>query len=453
MRAEVSADDVSLTCDHATPVVCYLGHSLLEARRVTPDGVCSSTQHIDPGETAGLVLSLRNYGLATASARVTVSTSDPYITIHKGSAELGSIPTGAVVDNQHAPFVVTAASPAPLGRMANIAVSVDHKGATTVSHFRLCIGPRHFLVWDPTPDASSGPVIYRTLRSLGYSGRYATALSAQALAECQVLWGSLGVYPLNRRVPAGGDEAQAISAFLAQGGGAYLEGGDVWFHDPPLGGESFGPLFGLGAYADGSGSMYQVVGEPGTFTAGMLMSHLGETTSIDRLAPAGATSFRLMRNNAPSYYVMIAHNTETYRTIGSSIEFASLSDAAYPSTKAELARQFMFFFLLRDPQQIEPAPPPDAPPGLSGGARARVLLAPNPCDAGTLLRCRVKGAGLSRLDLYDAGGRHLRTLLEGPLAPGLHQLRLDTAGLAAGCYFVGAPDGPPATGTRLLIVR
>jgi len=445
VRAEVSADDISLTCDHAAPVVSYLDHSLVAVHRAFSRPFSAGGRTIAPGDTAGLVLSLRNYGSVATDARVTLSTADPYLEIHKSTAELGTILTGAIVDNQHSPFVISVLVPAPLGRLMDMIVSVSHDGTTTVSHFPLCIGSRHFLVWDPTVDASSGPVIYRTLQGLGYSGRYTTTLTAEALADCQTLWASLGVYPLNRSVPAGSPEAQAIGTFLAEGGGAYLEGGDVWHHDPPLGGHDFRPLFGLDSYSDGWGSMYQVVGEPGTFTEGMLMSHHGETNSIDRLGPR-STSFRLMRNNAPTYHVMIANDPGPYCTIGSSIEFASMRDATYPSTKAEFARQCMFFFLLRDPQQVDPGTGP-------GSALTRVVLAPNPCVAGTLLSCRVLSEGQARLDLYDAGGRFRRTLLPGLLAPGPHQLWLDTKTLGPGCYFVGTSNVPSAKGSKLLIVR
>jgi hypothetical protein len=444
VRAEVSADDVSLTCSYASPFISYLDHLLIDMSDTIASQSDGREEQLDPGEICGLIVYVRNYGATAADAQFELSTSDPYVAVRQSTADIGGVPSGGVADNLKSPFVVEAYSYAPRGRMADMTLTVAHGGTVTVSHFPLCVGPRHFLVWDPTPDATSGPVIYRTLRGLGFSGKYATTLTAGALADCQSLWASLGITPNNCLVSAESDEAQAIVAFLERGTSAYLEGGDIWFHDPAIGGYDFGPLFGLMSYSDGGGSMYQVVGEPGTFTEGMLMSHHGETTSIDRLTPAG-TGYRLMRNNAPSYYVMIANDAGSYRTVGSSIEFDAMRDGSYPSTKATLADRIMFFFLQRDPQGVDPA-------GMSART-LRLILAPNPCTPGTLLNCRIPGHGAAALDLYDASGRRLRTLLPGPLAPGEYHLRLDAGTLAPGCYFVGTPDGGPRGGSKLLVLH
>ncbi len=402
-------------------------------------------RRFDPGETAALILRLRNYGASTSTARVELTTTDPYVAILAGTADYGPVPAGGVVSNLEDILLLRVSPDAPEGWQAELTATVAHDGGTTVSRFSQCVGRRHFLVWDPTFDASSGETIYRTLRGLRFSGRYATALNPAELADCQSVWISLGVRPYNWTVQLGSGEAQAIGAFVAGGGCAYLEGADIWYADPASGAHDFGPLFKITAYHDGSGDLYQVVGDPGTFAAGILMSYLGENNSIDRLSPI-LPAFRLCRNNAPTYGCVIAQDNGTSRTVGASIEFAGLRDGQYPNTKSELALRIMRFFIPNNPQGMDPTFTP--------GPRSLSLdLTPNPWTRGTALHCRARGGGLERLDLYDAAGRRLGTLHEGPLSPGMHTLQPEAGSLAPGCYFVGPPDAGKRGAVKLVVLR
>ena len=388
---------------------------------------------------------MRNYGASTSTAQLVLSTTDPYVTVLAGVADYGAIPTGAVVTNLEDNLLIHMSPETPEGWQADLTVTVTHDGGTTVSHFSQFVGRRYFLVWDPTSDASSGKVIYQTLRALRFSGRYTTALTSAELADYQTVWGSLGIRPYNWIVQADSDEAQAITAFVTAGGSAYLEGGDVWYADPSTGGHDFRPLFKVTGYSDGSGDLYQVVGDTGAFAEGILMSYLGENNSIDRLSPT-SPAFRLWRNNAPTYGCAIAWDSGARRTVGTSIEFAGLHDSQPPNTKRELALRIMRFFVPPNPQDVDPTVMP--------ATQAPVLdLAPNPWTRGMALHCWAHGGELTRLDLYDATGRRLRTLHQGPLAPGMHPLRLEPGSVAPGCYFVGPPDAGRRGAVKLVVLR
>ena len=79
---------------------------------------------------------------------------------------------------------------------------------------------------------------------------------------------------------------------------------------------------------------------------------------------------------------------------------------------------------------------------------------PNPFTPYTTVRFRIPEAGSVRLELYDALGRHVRTLFEGDVAGGRDEtVRIDGAGLPTGSYTVRlASEGRQAT-TRIVLVR
>jgi subtilisin family serine protease len=84
------------------------------------------------------------------------------------------------------------------------------------------------------------------------------------------------------------------------------------------------------------------------------------------------------------------------------------------------------------PTAVAEEPAPSAP--------ERIAAAPNPVEGSTALRFVLPTNGRVRLVLYDAAGRRVRTLVDGPLAAGPHRMEWDGRGdrgrpLAAGVYF------------------
>ncbi|MBI5647883.1 MAG: T9SS type A sorting domain-containing protein [Ignavibacteriae bacterium] len=61
---------------------------------------------------------------------------------------------------------------------------------------------------------------------------------------------------------------------------------------------------------------------------------------------------------------------------------------------------------------------------------------PQPARTRVQVPYTVEHAGTLRFDLYDAMGRHIRTLRAGEESPGSRVLDVDVAGLRAGLYFV-----------------
>jgi len=84
--------------------------------------------------------------------------------------------------------------------------------------------------------------------------------------------------------------------------------------------------------------------------------------------------------------------------------------------------------------------------------------APNPMDTFTTLRFRLSNASDATLAIFDAAGRHVRTLVNGPLSSGDHQIGWDGRDqrgheVEAGVYFYRLEAGAFTQSRRLLVVR
>jgi len=305
----------------------------------------------DPGETVELIATVRNFGSVASDVEITLSSTDPFITILDGSSNLGSLTSGQTSDNAADPFSFEVAANAPSGRIVRFSVLAGFAGGDSTSDLLQCIGRFAYLVWDPTGDRSSGPVIADLLDQWGFSGTISGSLPTDRLHEYASLWVSFGVYENNFVLESSRPEGPAIVDFMANGGCVYLEGGDVWAYDTGAGGFDFRPHFGLQATDDGTGDLSSVKGAPGQFTEGMDFAYAGENSYIDHLVPSGfGTS--LFSNDAPAYDCGIAGDAGTYRTVGTSFELAGLVDGVEPSVKKTLVLEVMGFFGIAMPEVV-----------------------------------------------------------------------------------------------------
>lgn len=297
--------------------------------------------------------------------------------------------------------------------------------------FNLAVGFKNYLVYDPDPLPGSGQIINSILTSLGYIGSYTTnLLSEPTLAVYRSMFICCGVYPNNYRFSANGSVANAIINYLNNGGRVYLEGGDVWYSDPLVGGQNFCALFGIQAFNDGYGDMGPVVGQSGRFTQGMYFNYVGENNSMDHINPI--TGFLIFADGNSGYYCGVAYNSGTYRTIGTSFELGSLVDATAPSTKAILLDSIMHFLNLplsgveENNQSII--------------ANKQLRLYPNPVKFGDGVRIQFAPKTNTQISLkiYNAVGNCIKTILVDDNSHSIIWNGTDENGLnvPAGVYFV-----------------
>ncbi|NOR17874.1 T9SS type A sorting domain-containing protein [candidate division WOR-3 bacterium] len=355
---------------------------------------------LDPGEDADLIVTIENEGGATAeNITSTLITSSSYITINDASGNFGTIDPGNTGTNSSDPYNVTADISTPTGTVVNFQVEVVSGVYTDTLEFSLVVGKKHYYIWNPDPTPTPGQNMHTILTNLGYSGDYGISLAAD-LGLYQIVLVCVGIYSSNYIIDAGSAEAAALVDFLEnQDGLMYLEGGDVWYYDPPSG-YDFGPLFGIDAISDGTSDLYTVAGQSGTFTEGMSFSYGGENSYIDHLKSTG-TGYVIFRNASNTDSCGVANDPGTYKTVGTSFELGLLTDGSPPSTREALLDSIMNFFGITTGIAEDDK-------GLAGLPMKTMLnaLYPNPFRRMTVIRFSIgQGAESIELKIYDAAGR------------------------------------------------
>jgi hypothetical protein len=323
---------------------------------------------LDPGETVGLTSTLRNTGAVDfTDLSTTIECSDPYITITDHAGYFGSLAVDSIKENIVDPYVVSADPSTPTGH---------------ITEFNLI--------------ADDGDSI---LCSLGYTGEYSTdLLGRDDLDLYYAIFVCVGIFANNYVIGESSSEATALENYLNNGGNMYLEGGDIWYYDPPYqGGYDFGPLFGIQAVSDGTGDLGPVVGESGTFTDQMNFNYTGENSYIDHINPTGS-GFLIFRDGNNNYNCGVANDAGIYKTVGSSFELGGLVDGSGVSTKAVLLDSIMHFFGIFSTGIDEVS---------DVNVKAPILrLYPNPFSKLTTISFgEVYGAKSIDLKIYDATGK------------------------------------------------
>lgn len=97
---------------------------------------------LDPGETADLIVTLKNVGGADANnVAAILSTNDIYITINDNSGTYGNILAGGTADNAADPYNVTAAPDTPMGHVVEFYLDITCDGGyTNADTFYLSVG-------------------------------------------------------------------------------------------------------------------------------------------------------------------------------------------------------------------------------------------------------------------------------------------------------------------------
>ncbi len=299
---------------------------------------------LDPGETVDLTSTLRNTGAVDfTNLSATIESSDPYITITDNAGYFGALAVDSIRENTGDPYVVSADPSTPTGHIAEFNLIAADGGYVDTLAFKLTVGNYHYLVWNADPTPVSGQRIDSILGSLGYTGECSTDLLGRDDLELyNAIFVCVGIFANNYVIGASSSEATALVDYLNNGGNLYLEGGDVWYYDPPSG-YDFCPLFGIDAVSDGTSDLGPVLGESGTFTESMNFTYSGENSYIDHINPTG-NGFLIFRDGDNNYNCGVANDAEIYRTVGSSFELGGLVDDGEISNKATLLDSIMHFF-------------------------------------------------------------------------------------------------------------
>lgn len=78
---------------------------------------------------------------------------------------------------------------------------------------------------------------------------------------------------------------------------------------------------------------------------------------------------------------------------------------------------------------------------------------PNPFNPETVIEFALPVAGEATLKVYDVTGREVATLLDQPLAAGVHRANFDAARLPSGLYFYRLDAGPHSMTRKMVLLR
>lgn len=291
---------------------------------------------IEPGETADLIIQVKNTGGADASGVIgTLSVDSPYVTLNTEVNTYGDVAADQVVERVYS---ITADEATPTGHYVEFTIDYTaDMGYEGTGSFTEAIGQIPVIIVDLDPNTSSGPAMQTAMEANGIVPEYSTSIPAD-LNLYSTVFLCLGIYSTNYTLESG--EGQELADWLSQGGGLYMEGGDTWAFDSQT---AVHGMFNINGTDDGSADMGTVSGFTGTFTEGMSFSYSGENNWMDHLEPVGS-AFSILANQSPAYNTAIAYDAGDYKTIGASHEFGGLDDAASPSTKEELMAEYLDFF-------------------------------------------------------------------------------------------------------------
>ncbi len=411
----------------------YAGFDLDAIESTPPQGphVVVSGYHFDtpngqgtanPGDTALLFVSFRNVGTEEVTNAVgLLQALNAYAVVLDSVVAIGNIPAGGEVP-EAGPWRVAVADSVPPGYDADFALLFQADNLQDTFDLTLpVITPLDYLVWDPDPNHSSGPVIHQILTDLGYHGEYTTNFAdySNRLADLRSLFVCLGIYSDNYRISAGSAEGDSIVSYLMNHNGrVYMEGGDVWYYDPTAGGYDFNTYFGINALDDGSGDLGTLAGQAGTFTAGMSFSYTGENNWIDHIEPGAAGAMLIWQNSSPSYGCGVAYVSNAlrgeYRTVGVSFELGGLQDGT--TTRAQYLDSLAHFFGLNTAVAEDEG-------AQHAEVALRLLQAPGLWTSEQPLVLWVPRTGQIESVVYDATGRRVAVLLSGRVHAGRLTLR------------------------------
>jgi len=443
-------------------------HSNFTHRVLSPDLIFQQVSisggngnvNFEPGETVFVRVAIKNTGHSPVDSvnAILQSLSNYAGTIDSlGFYEHIGCDSSAMNDSN--PFLVFSDSATPSGTLVNFRIILYANLYQDTILFSLVIGKKDYYIWNPDHTPLPGENMHSILTSLGYSGEIGNNL-IEELQNYNVVFVCLGVFPNNYVVMENTPEALRLVNFANNGGKIYMEGGDVWYYDPMMGGHDFSNLFGLTPVDDGASNMGPMQGISGTFTNEMLFNYAGENEWMDHISPSNPGSFLIFRDTDNYFDCGVAYDAGTYRTVATSFELGLLVDATPPSDRGSLLDSIMHFFGVR--VGIEEAQDSKFKSATLGQI-PKLVIYPNPFRNRTIIRYTIQDTGYKiqdiSLKIYDISGRLVKSFnLESCIMN--HESAIfwfgeDDSGrkLPSGVYFVRLEDGDFKKTEKVILLR
>jgi len=383
---------------------------------------------IGPGETAELVLSIRNTGYSTVNdVSGELISGHPAIVINNnGPQEFGTIRRGETSEKT---FSISAGQYLPLGYKTILKCMMQGKNTNTFEDsVKLNIGHVPVAVIDLDPNSHSAPRLFETIRAMDILSDYWQKFPPD-VSDYQCLFISLGIfYSKHELTWAQGAE---LAEYLDSGGSIYMEGRETWLDDLQT------PVhYRFGIVPEGSISVFDTVrGTESTFLEGLsLVSESVHPLNFYWLEPDSTTeAFAVLENISEGKACAIANKTSVYKTIGSVTDLGTLVTHEPVGAKEEMIRRILDFFEVSEyVTGIEDH---------EENIRNRTVLAyPNPFSNQCYLKVTVHNPGHALVSVYNITGRLVGSFTKENLKKGDNIISLNeipgfTGNLIPGVYF------------------
>jgi hypothetical protein len=390
----------------------------------------SDNGRLDPGETAPMMITLRNTGhVAIDGVSAELIPLEEEVNVLDNPVQVyGMIGKGASVARA---FTLQAEESTPNGFIAHFIFSVETlPGLQMLDTIELRIGKTPVLVIDMDPNNHSGPVIFSQLNELNVLSDYEYSIPPD-IDIYQSLFICLGYHFTNHVLTLG--EGTELSEYLDNGGKIYMEGRKTWKEDP---GTPVQPKFNI-AYAGSATIFDTITGVDSAFTQGLnFLNEAVNPFSFYYLEPV-PPAFSILQDNDLQVSCAIAYNAGIYKTIGALFEFSTLTGLP-PSTQRDLMLKYLEFFdIYVDLTGVEEVPAVADGWIVYPNPSSRQLtlapsLTPSPNwgrDGVGVAYCQLSTVNLSIADLY---GREVMKIGKIPSFP----YQVDISGLPDGMYVL-----------------
>ncbi|WP_202621841.1 S8 family serine peptidase [Pontibacter russatus] len=174
-RIRVSADDIYHLAGNQ-PYLGMLGkgrlnlkralkETSLRAVRCTSYGLALSTQLAYAGSKVALDASFRSYLAPTAALEITLTSTSPYVTVDRGTLNLGSVATMGTASSGLRPFMLSIAEDAPANHLVRLRFDYTDGAYSDFQYITLIINPSFV-----TLTANNLHVSLNNVGNIGYNG-------------------------------------------------------------------------------------------------------------------------------------------------------------------------------------------------------------------------------------------------------------------------------------------
>ena len=304
-----------------------------------PAIIDGDNHQLDPGEVAELEISLFNNGhISAENLTMTLLPTDTLISIL--SSPVVQIPQCPPPGNQKYRFLVRASRSVSTNH--EIILNINIKGSNipeTMFYISMTLGHKRIAIASLSPDSRSLEPMITALDSLNipYDTFTNTLFKPEIYSAAFLMNGTGGnEYILTH------SEGVGFASYLNNGGNLYMEGNSIWSIKTPM------PVLPYFKYTSNRVAAFfydRVKGCSQSFTGGMNFMYENVVNgSIYKLEPVDGALRAFENSDANPLCLQFTYAGDGYKTIGSLVEFGSLTDSLYPTTQKELMKRYLDFF-------------------------------------------------------------------------------------------------------------